>query len=131
MLITLEKPSKEMRLEADRARLYSGEWPKIQLLTIAQILNGERPKLPQYRQLALFPRVPDAGADDTLAEKLKELEVRIEGARQGRRTRERARLQQIQAEWQQIRESVQRVMEAEEQLDVADVTEERLIGRNP
>jgi hypothetical protein len=54
ILITLEEPTKEMRLEASKAGLYRSEvwkrdYPKIQILTIKSLLEGhEKPALPPY-----------------------------------------------------------------------------------
>jgi DNA modification methylase len=53
IFLTLEEPTKEMRLEADTAGLYRSElwkrdYPKIQILTIKELLDGKRPALPPY-----------------------------------------------------------------------------------
>jgi DNA modification methylase len=53
LFVTLDDPSKEMRLEADTAGLFHSEvwkrdYPKIQILTIAQLLAGIKPQLPPF-----------------------------------------------------------------------------------
>jgi site-specific DNA-methyltransferase (adenine-specific) len=53
LFITLQEPTKEMRLEAGRAGLYTDMWgrdyPKVQLLTIRELLNeGKKPAMPPF-----------------------------------------------------------------------------------
>lgn len=53
LFVTLEEPSKEMRLEADTAGLFHSDvwkrdYPMIQILTIAQLLGGVKPQLPPF-----------------------------------------------------------------------------------
>jgi site-specific DNA-methyltransferase (adenine-specific) len=53
LFLTLEEPSKEMKREADTAGLYHSEiwnkdYPKIQIITIAELLAGKKPNLPAF-----------------------------------------------------------------------------------
>ena len=53
LFVTLEEASKEMRLEADTAGLFHSDvwkrdYPRIQILTIAQLLAGVKPQLPPF-----------------------------------------------------------------------------------
>lgn len=51
VLVTLEEPTRGMRDAAQHAGLYTWPWnrstfPKVQILTVAQLLAGERPDAP-------------------------------------------------------------------------------------
>ncbi len=50
VFLTLEVPTKEMKVEAARAGLYSsvswGDYPRIQILTIAELFQGSQVKMP-------------------------------------------------------------------------------------
>lgn len=53
LFITLEEPSKEMRLEADTAGLWRSEvwkrdYPRVQISTIAELLSNKKPQLPPF-----------------------------------------------------------------------------------
>lgn len=53
LFVTLEEPSKDMKLEADTAGLWRSEvwkrdYPKIQILTIADLLARKKPQLPPF-----------------------------------------------------------------------------------
>lgn len=54
LFVTLEEPSREMRLEADTAslyhsRLWNRDYPKIQILSVRELLEeGKKPALPPY-----------------------------------------------------------------------------------
>lgn len=53
LFITLEEPTKEMKLVADTAGLWRSEvwkkdYPKIQILTISDLLAGKKPQLPPF-----------------------------------------------------------------------------------
>jgi hypothetical protein len=53
LFITLEEPTKEMRLESDSAGMFRSEvwnrdYRKIQILTIKELLAGTRPDMPQF-----------------------------------------------------------------------------------
>jgi site-specific DNA-methyltransferase (adenine-specific) len=53
LFVTLEDPSKEMNLEAATAGLWRSEvwkrdYPRIQILTIADLLAGKKPQLPPF-----------------------------------------------------------------------------------
>ncbi len=55
ILITMQAPTKDMRKEAATAGVYDSPWgdgrqhPRIQLMTVEQLLAGERPNLPIVR----------------------------------------------------------------------------------
>ena len=53
LFVTLEEATKEMRLEADTAGLWRSDmwkrdFPRIQILTIADLLLGKKPQLPPF-----------------------------------------------------------------------------------
>jgi hypothetical protein len=53
LFVTLEDPTKEMKLEADTAGLWRSDmwkrdYPRIQILTIADLLLGKKPQLPPF-----------------------------------------------------------------------------------
>lgn len=53
VFITLEEPSKDMHLEADTAGLWRSDvwkrdYPRIQILSIADLLSGKKPQLPPF-----------------------------------------------------------------------------------
>ena len=80
LFVTLEEPTREMRLEADTAGLYEWElfssmdedarpvrrdFPRLQILTIRELLDGKKPQLPPmvystYRQAERVPRAKAA-----------------------------------------------------------------------
>lgn len=64
VLLSMETPSREMRKEAATGEFYENEWgryPKWQLLTIEDLLNGKRVERPPVKQLdATFKRAPKA-----------------------------------------------------------------------
>ena len=81
LFVTLEEPTREMRLEADTAGLYEWElfssmdedakavrrdFPRLQILTIRELLDGKKPQLPPmvYSTYQLAERVPRAKAAD-------------------------------------------------------------------
>jgi DNA modification methylase len=66
VLISLEEPTRNMRQEAAEAGFYRSEWgqhPRVQLLTIGQILEGKQIDMPPRRQVdATLKRAPKAAA---------------------------------------------------------------------
>jgi hypothetical protein len=55
VFITLEEPSQDMVTEAARAgyyrpRAWEGQYPKIQILTIAELLSGTQVQMPPQRR---------------------------------------------------------------------------------
>src|SRR5439155_20237126 len=53
LFITLEEPSKDMKLEADtagvwRSEIWKRDYARIQILTIADLLAGKKPQLPPF-----------------------------------------------------------------------------------
>lgn len=55
VLISMEEPMKPMQTEAATARLYESrtwekKYPKIQLLTVAELLAGKKIEMPPIRQ---------------------------------------------------------------------------------
>lgn len=75
--------------------------------------------------MEMFAEVPEIEPDRSIDDKLAELEDQIAMARSARQGRELDRLERVRADWQRIRENVQRTMEAEGQLDVVAAAEER------
>jgi len=74
VLITMDKPTAEMRKEAATGEFYASEWgqhPKIQLLTVAELLAGKQINRPPDRQTsATFKKAPKAKAKTETAGKL-------------------------------------------------------------
>jgi DNA modification methylase len=66
VLISLEEPTRNMRQEAAEAGFYRSEWgqhPRVQLLTVGQILEGKQIDMPPRRQVdATIKRAPKAEA---------------------------------------------------------------------
>ncbi len=67
LFVTLEEPSKEMNLEAATAGLWRSEvwkrdYPKIQILTIADLLAGKKPQLPPF-VMPTYQQAPKAVAE--------------------------------------------------------------------
>jgi DNA modification methylase len=64
VLITMEEPTREMRKEAATGEVYVSDWgahPKIQLLTVAELLDGKTINRPPDRQTgATFKKAPKA-----------------------------------------------------------------------
>jgi hypothetical protein len=62
VLISLDAPSKEMKKEAATGEFFISEWgtyPRWQLLTIEELLNGKNVKRPPVKQLdATFKKAP-------------------------------------------------------------------------
>lgn len=53
LFVTLEEPTKEMKLEADtaglwRSAIWKRDYPRIQILTIAELLAGKKAQLPPF-----------------------------------------------------------------------------------
>lgn len=67
VLLTMEEPTKPMRTEAASAGFYqSPGWhtkhPRLQILTVAELLTGQRVDMPPVRQVNVtFKRAPKAG----------------------------------------------------------------------
>jgi site-specific DNA-methyltransferase (adenine-specific) len=74
VLITMDKPTAEMRKEAATGEFYVSEWgqhPKIQLLTVAELLAGKQINRPPDRQTsATFKKAPKAKAKTETAGRL-------------------------------------------------------------
>lgn len=74
VLITMDKPTAEMRKEAATGEFYLSEWgphPKIQLLTVADLLAGKQINRPPDRQTsATFKKAPKAKGKSATAGKL-------------------------------------------------------------
>jgi len=64
VLLTLEKPTREMRTEAASAGFYKSPWgqhPKLQILTVGELLAGNRIDMPPIRQTDVtYKRAPKA-----------------------------------------------------------------------
>lgn len=67
VFICFEEPTKPMRHEASEAGLYKSTdlsaYPRIQILTIQEILDGKQPEYPRHRADATFKKAPKAKAD--------------------------------------------------------------------
>jgi site-specific DNA-methyltransferase (adenine-specific) len=64
-LITLQEPTKPMQSEAASAGFYVSSWggakfPKLQIITIEELLDGQKIELPPYRESVTFRRAPKA-----------------------------------------------------------------------
>lgn len=76
IFLTLEEPTSEMTKEVKEtdpyiSPLWKHEYPKIQILTIEQVLQGERPKTPPT--VSLFQEAPKVKkADQTKETKIHE-----------------------------------------------------------
>ncbi len=74
LFLTLEEPSKEMKLEADTAGIFHSEtwnrdFPKLQIFSIKELLDGRKPSLPPfvlptYEQATKI--IPSAGEQEEL-----------------------------------------------------------------
>lgn len=69
VLITMQEPTQPMRAEAASAGIYSSPWgkhPRLQILTIADLLAGKRIDMPPLRQVSTtFRRAPKARRDES------------------------------------------------------------------
>lgn len=68
VLISFEEPTKPMRAEAASAGFYSSSWgehPRIQLRTVAELLDGKGIDYPPTRADATFKKAPRATYDET------------------------------------------------------------------
>jgi site-specific DNA-methyltransferase (adenine-specific) len=71
LLVTLVEPTGPMQVEAAKAGFYKtefGEYPRLQILTVGQLLNGHRPQLPLVDTQAMFKKAPAEKAPDMQAE---------------------------------------------------------------
>ena len=64
VLLALDEPTKAMRTEAASAGFYKSPWgqhPKIQILTVGELLDGKRIDMPAIRQTSItYRRAPEA-----------------------------------------------------------------------
>lgn len=64
VLLTLDEPTKAMRTEAASAGFYTSPWgthPKLQIVTVAELLDGKRIDMPPIRQTSVtYKRAPKA-----------------------------------------------------------------------
>ena len=62
VFITFDEPTKPMIKEAAEAGFYKSSdgstWPRLQILTIQQILDGKQPEYPAHRRDATFKKAP-------------------------------------------------------------------------
>jgi hypothetical protein len=67
VLITMQEPTQPMRAEAASAGVYTSAWgkhPRLQILTIAELLAGKRIDMPPIHQVSTtFRRAPKARRD--------------------------------------------------------------------
>lgn len=67
VLISMQNPTKDMKTEAATAgffesKLWNKKYPKIQLLTIAELLDGKKIEMPPIRQVnATFKKAQTTG----------------------------------------------------------------------
>jgi site-specific DNA-methyltransferase (adenine-specific) len=67
LFVTLEDPTQPMKLEADRAGIYHSElwdqdYPKVQILSIRELLAGRHPELPPSKLPTFQKAQPHLGA---------------------------------------------------------------------
>ncbi len=64
VLLTLDEPTKAMRTEAASAGFYKSPWgqhPRLQIVTVGELLNGKRLDIPPIRQTSVtYKRAPKA-----------------------------------------------------------------------
>ena len=64
VLLTLDEPTKAMRTEAASAGFYASPWrshPKLQIVTVGDLLDGGRIDMPPVRQTSVtYKRAPKA-----------------------------------------------------------------------
>ena len=64
VLISMRKPTKPMKVEAAGAGFYESPWgtkhPRLQILTVADLLGGKGIDMPQTRDLRTFKKAPKA-----------------------------------------------------------------------
>ena len=64
VLITMQEPTRPMRAEAAGAGFYDSPWgtkhPRLQILTVADLLGGKGIDMPQTRDLRTFKKAPKA-----------------------------------------------------------------------
>jgi site-specific DNA-methyltransferase (adenine-specific) len=64
VLITLESPTQPMRKEAASAGFYSSPWgtshPKLQILTVQELLGGRQEDMPPSQDFRTFKKAPKA-----------------------------------------------------------------------
>ena len=74
VLITMQEPTQPMRTEAASAEFYVSPWgkhPKLQVLTIADLLAGQGIDMPPLRQVnATFKKAPKAKGDEAQTREL-------------------------------------------------------------
>ncbi len=62
VFLCFEEPTKPMLREAAEAGLYKSSdgstWPRLQILTVQQILDGKQPDYPAHRRDATFKKAP-------------------------------------------------------------------------
>lgn len=72
VLISLEEPTRAMRTEAAASGFYDSPWgkryPRLQILTIRQLLAGERIAYPPSRRNVTFKKAPRAKPSDQVRE---------------------------------------------------------------
>ena len=69
VLLSMQKPTKPMRAEAAGAGFYNSPWgtkhPRLQILTVADLLSGKGIDMPQTRDLRTFKKAPKARVKGT------------------------------------------------------------------
>ncbi|HEY0796545.1 MAG TPA: DNA methyltransferase, partial [Acidisarcina sp.] len=67
IFLTFNEPTRDMKREAAEAGLYKSvdgtTWPRIQIFTIQQILDGKQPEYPLHRTDATFKKAPRSRPD--------------------------------------------------------------------
>jgi hypothetical protein len=71
VLISLEAPTQPMRTEAASAGYYQSPWgpkhPKVQVLTVEELLNGKQVDMPPTQDHRTFKKAPKAKTKSTEA----------------------------------------------------------------
>ena len=64
VLLTMRKPTQSMRGEAASAGFYDSPWgtkhPRLQILTVQELLEGKKIDMPPTRDLRTFKKAPKA-----------------------------------------------------------------------
>lgn len=74
VLITLENPTSQMKAEAASAGFYHSAWgtkhPRVQILTVGELLEGRKIDMPPSRDFRTFKKAPKAKPKSDKAEKM-------------------------------------------------------------
>ena len=69
VLLTMEDPTQKMRTDAASVGFYKSPWgtshPRLQILTVAELLDGKKVDMPPSLDLRTFKKAPKAKKDPT------------------------------------------------------------------